>query len=174
MTPLARFFIEMFPRLRGYTTVYRGPIMVGESASLEYEGYLRARLARAGVDPGELSPAEWRDVSTAVGKSHLLSQQLNRETGLPSFGPGVPGSGVGPLSPAGRQRYTVVVDLRHPDGTATDAVVEVLSRRPLTRADLMTQAMSSLGRGEVTTDPSGRGAAGAEVTGWRVVAQLTV
>jgi hypothetical protein len=171
---LARFFIEFLPRLRGYAGTFKGEILRDGRATLEFEGFLRNRVAQAGVDPAEFTGSQWFELADAVARSHVLSGALNRGVGTPSFGPGVPGSGVQPGTPGSMQRYTVAVELVFPSGHTSEVLVEVSSRSPLGRAGILEGAMQALGRGEITTDPSGSGTENTQVKSWRVLSSLTM
>lgn len=174
MNPLAIFFTEFLPTMLGYTRVFDGRPMTGQSVNPAYRDFLLARLRQAGSGVERFTPAEQGQIAEAVARTYTLSGALNRGNRAGAFAPGMPGSDVGMTPTSGTQQYTVRFTLRDPDGTTRDVIVQTRTATPVGGDRILGVALTALERGEITSDPSGRGTQGSRVESWAVMSQFTV
>lgn len=132
------------------------------------QGYVTEALSRKGYDRFGLTEAEIRDVTRQAARSMDTASRLERDeavgrggaTGVPVF----PGGSPGELT------YTVKITYQNPDGTTTDAIVEIRSGEPLGRAEVREMALEAAGeKSGIVSDPADATGSGRQVADTQVI-----
>lgn len=132
------------------------------------EGILRAKMTEKGYDRHGLTDAEYRSAFQTAARSVNQARAVNRG----GFGSQDPARI--PSYPLQENRdqitYTVKVTVRHPDGTSSDVIVDVLSDRPLGRAEISVESLRSVEESlNIRSDPKGGAGGQSVVTGTTVI-----
>lgn len=132
------------------------------------EGLVRSKLEAKGYGRFNLTDAEIRDVARQANRSLNAAARLERGEAVGRGGAtGVP---VFPSSSPGEITYTVKITYRNPDGTTSDAIVEVKSNRELGRAEVRENALEAAAdRRDIVSDPASVIGTGRQVSNVQVI-----
>jgi hypothetical protein len=136
-----------------------------------FEGPTRSvltRLSEKGYDRFGVGEQQMRSVISRAAESMDLANRLNR--GESVGGPGATKAPNFPTTLGGDLIYTVKITYQNPDGTTSDAVVQVASKEPLGRAQVREEALEAAGeRSGIVSDPADVLGSGRSVSGVQVI-----